>query len=254
MSTTDESSSSSSSVSATRLTCSRNVVDRSRSRGPRRRARPGSRCGPRPRCCARPRARPRSPTAARMRLEQLGRTGPVGQLGGEHVEQRRGTSAMPLTARPVTPASSTAAQRVDERHAVAVGPDVEPADGAVADAPLGHVEHPLDADLVERVDHRLQVGQRVLDLAPVVEAGAADDLVGDARAHELLFHDPALRVGAVEDGDVAPAVARRRAGGRSGGPPTGSRRPRRRRGSGRWPGRGPGRSTAPWACGRGCWR
>ena len=27
----------------------------------------------------------------------------------------------------------------------------------------------------------LQVGERVLHLAPVVEAGAADDLVGDAR-------------------------------------------------------------------------
>ena len=56
---------------------------------------------------------------------------------------------------------------------MAAGVGVEAADGAVADAPLGHVEHPLDADLVGRVDHRLQVGQRVLDLAPVVEAGAA---------------------------------------------------------------------------------
>src|SRR5690606_38578831 len=44
----------------------------------------------------------------------------------------------------------------------------------------------------------------VLDLLAVVEPGAADDLVGDVGAHELLLEDAALRVGAVEDGDVAP--------------------------------------------------
>ena len=51
------------------------------------------------------------------------------------------------------------------------------ADARVADAALGHVEDPLDAHLVERVDDGTQVRHRVLDLAPVVEAGAADHLV-----------------------------------------------------------------------------
>ena len=58
--------------------------------------------------------------------------------------------------------------------------------------------------LVDRVDHGPQVGDGVLDLAPVVEPGAADHLVGDVGPHELLFQHPALGVGAVEDGDVAP--------------------------------------------------
>ena len=87
---------------------------------------------------------------------------------------------MPLTAVPVMPGLVVAAQRVDEGHAVAVGPGVEAAHGGVAHAALGHVEDPLDAHLVDGVGQHLQVGQRVLDLAPVVEAGAADHLVGDA--------------------------------------------------------------------------
>ena len=101
----------------------------------------------------------------------------------------------------------------------------------------------------------LQVGEGVLDLAPVVEAGAADDLVRDADAHEVLLEHAALRVGAVEDGDVAPAVvAVVVQAGDLAGDPLGlvalvvgvvahDRLARRR-----------GRSTAPWACARGCWR
>src|SRR3546814_7284588 len=49
------------------------------------------------------------------------------------------------------------------------------------------------------------VGEGVLDLAPDVEAGAADDLVGHAHPGQVLLEHAALRVGAVEDGDVAPA-------------------------------------------------
>ena len=51
---------------------------------------------------------------------------------------------------------------------------------------------------------RPQVGHRVLDLAPVVEAGAADHLVRHAHAHERLFDHAALGVGAVEHRDLAP--------------------------------------------------
>ena len=47
-----------------------------------------------------------------------------------------------------------------------------------------------------------QVGQRVLDLAPLVEAGAADQLVAQAVAQERFLDGPALRVGAVHDRDV----------------------------------------------------
>ena len=48
-----------------------------------------------------------------------------------------------------------------------------------------------------------QVGQRVPDLLALVEAHAADDLVGQADPDEDLLEDTGLGVGAVEDGDVA---------------------------------------------------
>ena len=104
---------------------------------------------------------------------------------------------MPRTAGPVTPASS--ARRMASTNGIALGrrERVELGDAGVADAALGHVEDPLDADLVDRVDDRAQVRHRVLDLTPVVEAGAADDLVRDAEAHERLFDHTALGVGAV---------------------------------------------------------
>ena len=107
-----------------------------------------------------------------------------------------------------------AAQRLEEADALGGGERVELGDAGVADAALGHVEDPLDADLVGRVDDRPQVGHRVLDLAAVVEAGAADDLVRDAEAHHRLLDHPALGVRAVEHGDLAPVEGvRRRAAG-----------------------------------------
>ncbi len=77
--------------------------------------------------------------------------------------------------------------------------------GPLADAALGDVEDPPQVDRVGRVGQHPQVGQRVLDLAPLVEAGAADQLVGQADSDEHLLQDPGLGVGAVEHGDVARA-------------------------------------------------
>ncbi len=138
-------------------------------------------------------------------LEQLARTRPAGQLGGQLVDE--GQEALDAPDGGAFDAGLVvAAQGVDEGHPVAVGPGVQAGHGRIAHPPLGHVEDALDAHLVDRVGQHLQVGQGILDLAPVVEAGAPDHLVGDARAHELLFDDAALAVGPVEDGHVAPTV------------------------------------------------
>ncbi len=51
-----------------------------------------------------------------------------------------------------------------------------------------------------------QVGQRVLDLAPLVEAGAAHELVAQPVAQERLLDGSALGVGAVHDRDVLQPV------------------------------------------------
>ena len=51
-----------------------------------------------------------------------------------------------------------------------------------------------------------EVGDEVADLGALVELGPADDLVGDRVAAELLLEHAALRVGAVEDGDLVGPV------------------------------------------------
>ena len=62
-------------------------------------------------------------------------------------------------------------------------------------------------DGVVRVVEHLQVRDHVLDLGALVELRAADHLVGDALAHEHVLEHAALRVRAVDDGDLARAVA-----------------------------------------------
>ena len=71
----------------------------------------------------------------------------------------------------------------------------------------GEFTTPLEADHVLRVHQQREVGQRVLDLGPLVEARAADDLVADAVAHEHVLEHAALRVGPVEDGDLVARAA-----------------------------------------------
>ena len=63
-----------------------------------------------------------------------------------------------------------------------LGRPLQVADRGGPDAPLGHVDDALQGHLVGGVDQHPQVGQHVLDLAPLVEAGAADHLVGHARS------------------------------------------------------------------------
>ena len=64
------------------------------------------------------------------------------------------------------------------------------------------------ADDVGVAPEHAQVGQRVLDLAPLVEARSADELVADAVAQERLLDRPALRVRAVHHRDVAAGCSR----------------------------------------------
>ncbi len=51
-----------------------------------------------------------------------------------------------------------------------------------------------------RVLHQLHVAEDVLDLGAVVEGEAADHVVLDLVAAQRLFHQPRLRVGAIEHG------------------------------------------------------
>ena len=93
---------------------------------------------------------------------------------------------------------------VDETVASFACPRIEFANAGVADAPLRHVEHTLDADFVCRIDDGAQIRHCVFDLAPIVEARATHHLVGNALTHQRFFDHAALRVGAVKDGDLFP--------------------------------------------------
>ena len=143
------------------------------------------------------------------RLEHRGRTGAGLDQRAQLVHQRG--EAVDLGQRPGREPDRLVGpgQRRRERDALALGQRLDAGLGAVADAALGHVEDAPQRHGVVGVGQRPQVGQRVADLPALVEAHAADDLVGQPDPDEHLLEDPGLRVGAVEDRDVA---GRRRAG------------------------------------------
>src|SRR6266508_2753865 len=105
---------------------------------------------------------------------------PLAQLV-EHGDEVRDTSRLAMAQPGDLPG---AAQRLAERDALLVREALDGALGGLADAAAGHVEHPAQAHRVHRVDHRLDVGEQVFDLAPVVELDPAHHLVGQARLDE----------------------------------------------------------------------
>ena len=74
---------------------------------------------------------------------------------------------------------------------------------ALADTARRHVYHAPQAHIVMGIDDELQVRERVLDFLALVEADAADDLVGNALAHQRVFDGSRLGVDPVEHGQRA---------------------------------------------------
>ena len=89
-------------------------------------------------------------------------------------------------------------QDAEQRHLLPGGLGFQLGDGGVADGALGGVDDALERYGVRGVHDHAKVGQGVLDLPSVIEAGAAEHPVGKARADEHFFDDTALGVGAVE--------------------------------------------------------
>src|SRR4030042_4435512 len=56
--------------------------------------------------------------------------------------------------------------------------------GALSDAPRRYVDHPQQADGLEGIVPQAEVGQEVLDLPPLVEAGTAHQAIGGVAAGE----------------------------------------------------------------------
>ncbi len=73
----------------------------------------------------------------------------------------------------------------------------------LADAAARNVDDAPERDRVGRVHDVAQVRDHVFDLGARVEADAADDAIRDALGEKRFFEDARLRVGAVEDQEVA---------------------------------------------------
>ena len=82
----------------------------------------------------------------------------------------------------------------------------DPRLGLLADPAPRRVDHAGERDRVGRVAEQLQVGDRVLDLGPLVELRPTDHLVRDVEPDQRVLEHPALGVDPVEDRDP---VARR---------------------------------------------
>ena len=105
------------------------------------------------------------------------------------------------------PSSSTAAPMADHTSPPRAASQLADArQRAFAEATSWDVEDALEGRHVMVVAQDAEVGQRVLDLATLVEARAAHELVGQPVAQERLLERPALGVGAVHDGDVLAPV------------------------------------------------
>ena len=61
------------------------------------------------------------------------------------------------------------------------------------------VDDPLEGEVVGRLGDHAQIGERVADLGALVEAEAADDLVGQADGDEALLELAGLELGADQD-------------------------------------------------------
>ena len=98
-------------------------------------------------------------------------------------------------------------ERLEQRQPVELGVVAQPVEGRVADPAARPVRDPVERDRVGRVVDHLEVRDQILDLGALVEARAADHLVGDALAYEHVLQHARLGVRPVEDRDLAPGQA-----------------------------------------------
>ena len=135
----------------------------------------------------------------------LGHLPPAGDVGDEAAEAASGPAGCSSSVSSMLRGGEQ--QRLPEsraRGAWMLG------DRLVAEAALGLVDDPLEREVVGGLGDEAEVGEGVADLGALVEAEAADDLVGQADGDEALLELAGLELGADEDGDVVEAEPPRR--------------------------------------------
>ena len=103
-------------------------------------------------------------------------------------------------AAPARPGQGT--DRIVQRATAGAGHVLQLLQAARANAARRKVHHPHEAGVVVGVLQQAQVGQRVLDLGALKEAQAAVHAVGHAGIEERRLNHPALRIAAVEHGNL----------------------------------------------------
>ncbi len=97
-------------------------------------------------------------------------------------------------------------QCVAERYSLGSSPRVQASHARVAHPPAWDIEDPFQGHLVAGVRNHVQVGEHVFYFPAVVIPWSAEDLVRHPLAGQFFFDGPALRIGAVKNCDVSPAV------------------------------------------------
>ena len=99
------------------------------------------------------------------------------------------------------------AGRLLQRHAVAARVFVQHLQRGVAEPALGHVDDALEGEIVRRRHHDAEIGQRVADFLPLVEARPADHAIGQPERHEAVLELAHLERRAHQDRDLRQRVA-----------------------------------------------
>ena len=141
-------------------------------------------------------------------LHEVGRVHRLHQRA--QLGQRLGELLGPLQGLAREPRLLGAVDGLAEGDVLHLGPGGQARHRRVADAALGDVHDAAGRHLVVGVGEDAHEGEDVLDLPAVVELRPADHLVGDAAEFHGDLERQALRVGAVEDGEVAPREPGRR--------------------------------------------
>ena len=94
------------------------------------------------------------------------------------------------------------ARRQHQRNALRARKTVQRLQRRVAKAAFWHIDDALKRQIIGRLRHAAQIGQRVAHLQPLIKARPADDLVGQAERDEALLKFAHLERSAHQNGDL----------------------------------------------------
>src|SRR5690606_21648463 len=92
-----------------------------------------------------------------------------------------------------------------------VGCHADAVERGIAYSPARVVDYPFKGLFVVRVEGEPEVGDEVFDFLTLVERRTPVNLVGDIDFPECLLHGARLRIGTVQDGEIAVVAAMQRA-------------------------------------------